>query len=98
MSSYDTYINFVQAVLDGQGIGLLGPPLMQNFLESGVLVKALDVPSVPQRGYYLCQPTGVSASDAVNRFHEWLKAELGKASDNKELSSFETRSRKRLSL
>ena len=97
MSSYDTYINFVQAVLDGQGVGLLGPPLMQNFLESGVLVKALDVPPVPQRGYYLCQPTGVSASVAVNRFHGWLKTELGKASDNQELSSFETRSEKRRS-
>lgn len=92
MSSYDTYINFVQAVLDGQGIGLLGPPLMQNFLDSGVLVKALDIPPVPQRGYYLCQPTSVSASDAANRFHRWLQAELGKTADSQELSSFEASS------
>lgn len=78
MSTYDSYINFVQAVLDGQGIGLLGPPLMQGFLESGVLVKALEAPLLPQRGYYLCQPSGVTPSEAVRDFHHWLQQELGK--------------------
>jgi DNA-binding transcriptional LysR family regulator len=79
MSSYDSYINFVQAVLDGQGIGLLGPPLMQQLLDSGVLVKALDMPALPQRGYYLCQPTGMAAPAAVQAFHCWISKELGKS-------------------
>lgn len=77
MSSYDSYINFVQAVLDGQGVGLMGPPLMQQFLDSGVLVKALGVDPLPQRGYYLCQPTGVTVSDTVRDFYGWLQLELG---------------------
>lgn len=78
MSSYQSYVNFIQAVLEGQGVGLVGPPLMQQFIESGVLVKALDVEPIPQRGYYLCQPMGVSPSEAVREFHEWLLRELGK--------------------
>ncbi len=87
MSSYDSYINFVQAVLDGQGIGLLGPPLMQQFLDSGVLMKALDVPALPQRGYYLCQPTGVTVPDAVCEFHRWIQQELGKSAANVKLTA-----------
>ena len=82
MSSYQSYINFVQAVLEGQGVGLVGPPLMQQFMESGVLVKALAVDPLPQRGYYLCQPTGVTPSDAVREFHQWLQSELGNAGEN----------------
>lgn len=76
MSSYDSYINLVQAVLDGQGIGLLGAPLMQQFLDSGVLVPALDTDALPQHGYYLCQPEGVAMSDAVSDFRDWLREEL----------------------
>ncbi|MEB8389400.1 LysR substrate-binding domain-containing protein [Rhodobacteraceae bacterium KMM 6894] len=77
MSSYDSYVNFVQAVLDGQGLGLVGPPLMQQFLDSGVLVKALPMEPLPQRGYYLCRPDGVTVSDAVREFYDWLFVELG---------------------
>jgi len=80
MSSYDSYINFVQAVLDGQGVGLMGPPLMQEFLDSGVLVRALDVEPLSQRGYYLCQPKGVAVPENVRHFHQWLSEELGKTS------------------
>ncbi len=76
MSSYDSYINFVQAVLDGQGIGLLGAPLMQQFLESGVLVPAIDTETLPQHGYYLCQPDGASPTRTVSKFRDWLRNEL----------------------
>ena len=76
MSSYDSYINFVQAVLDGQGIGLLGAPLMQQFLESGVLVPAIDTETLPQHGYYLCQPEGASPTRTVSKFRDWLRNEL----------------------
>jgi DNA-binding transcriptional LysR family regulator len=82
MSSYDSYINFVQAVLDGQGVGLVGPPLMQQFLDSGVLVKALDVEPLPQRGYYLCQPGGVAVTEPVRDFHRWLQVALGEPGEN----------------
>ncbi len=81
MSSYDSYINLVQAVLDGQGVGLLGAPLMQQFLESGVLVPALKTESLPQHGYYLCQPEGASPSRTVVEFRDWLETELSSGSE-----------------
>ncbi|WP_166416393.1 LysR substrate-binding domain-containing protein [Cochlodiniinecator piscidefendens] len=80
MSSYDSYINFVQAVLDGQGVGLLGSPLMQQFLDSGVLVPAVEMDPLPQHGYYLCWPEGVTPSPAVLKFGDWLEDELKKGS------------------
>lgn len=76
MSSYDSFVNFVQAILDGQGVGLVGPPLMQQFLESGVMVKAIETEPLPQRGYYLCRPEGMAVSDAVKGFYDWLLDEL----------------------
>lgn len=79
MSSYESYNNFVQAVLDGQGIGLLGPPLMQQFMDSGVLVKALDVDLLPQHGYYLCQPIGATPSQTVVGFRDWLIEEMSES-------------------
>ncbi len=81
MSSYDSYINLVQAVLDGQGIGLLGVPLMQQFLESGVLVPAIDTEALAQNGYYLCQPEGASPTQTVSKFHDWLLTELSSGSE-----------------
>ena len=77
MSFYDSYINFVQAVLDGQGIGLMGAPLMQQFIDSGVLVPAMETEALPQHGYYLCQPEGASPSRTVSGFRDWLRNELG---------------------
>lgn len=76
MSSYESYINFVQAVLDGQGVGLLGEPLMKQFMDSGVLVPALDIEPLPQMGYYLCQPEGATSTKVVDDFRSWLMAEL----------------------
>ena len=79
MSSYDSYINFVQAVLDGQGVGLLGAPLMQQFIVSGVLMPALSTEALPQHGYYLCQPDGASPSRTVIEFRDWLLEKLSVA-------------------
>lgn len=78
MSSYDSYINFVQAVLDGQGVGLLGEPLMSQFVKSGVLVPAFETEPLPQMGYYLCQPEGATITKVVEEFRDWLVSELCK--------------------
>ena len=81
MSSYDSYINLVQAVLDGQGVGLLGSPLMTQFLDSGVLMVAVATEPLQQHGYYLCQPEGSSSSRTVTDFRDWLRSELSAAAD-----------------
>ncbi|CDX11469.1 putative DNA-binding transcriptional dual regulator [Mesorhizobium plurifarium] len=91
MSTYDSYVNFVQAVLDGQGVGLLGPPLMEQFLVGGVLVPALDAPRVQQGSYFLCQPDDVTPSQSVSEFRDWLLRELTPGEDavNQESSPVE---------
>ncbi|BCG83271.1 hypothetical protein MesoLj113b_68130 (plasmid) [Mesorhizobium sp. 113-3-3] len=76
MSTYDSFVNFVQAVLDGQGVGLLGPPLMEQFLAGGVLVPALEAPRVQQGMYFLCQRHGATPSQSVREFSDWLLKEL----------------------
>ena len=78
MNYYDSYTNFVQATLDGHGIGLLGAPLMQQFLDSGVLVPAIEIEPIPQQGYYLCQPDVTSSSSTVVAFRKWIGNELCK--------------------
>ena len=77
MSSYDSCINFVQALLDGQGVGLLGAPLMQQFIDSGVLVPAIATQALPQHGYYICQPDAASPSRTVTEFRDWVIEEMG---------------------
>lgn len=76
----------MQAELDGQGGTLLGPPLKQSSYDSGVLVSAINVPPLPQRGYNLCQPTGVTASEDVREIHRWLELELGRGDGSVRLS------------
>lgn len=76
MSTYDSFVNFVQAVLDGQGVGLLGPPLMEQFLAAGILVPVLEAPRVQQGSYFLCQPDGATPSQSVREFKDWLLREL----------------------
>jgi DNA-binding transcriptional LysR family regulator len=75
-SIYESFINFVQALLDGQGIALVGPPLMTRFYESGVLVKAVEAPIVTQQGYYLCWPEGFARRRSVVDFADWLAGEM----------------------
>lgn len=76
MDSYELFVNFIQAILDGQGIGLSGNPLMKQFIESGVLVPALEIRPTYQRNYYMCWPEGFSRSQPVRDFSEWLFQEL----------------------
>ncbi|RWP29680.1 LysR substrate-binding domain-containing protein [Mesorhizobium sp.] len=76
MSTCDSFVNFVQGVLDGQGVGLLGPPLMEQFLAAGILVPALEAPRVQQGSYFLCQPDGSTPSQSVREFRDWLLSEL----------------------
>ena len=49
---------------------------MQQFLDSGVLVPAIDTDPIPQHGYYLCQPDVTSASPTVVAFRDWIEKEL----------------------
>lgn len=80
-SRYTDFVNLVQALLDGQGIALVGPPIMQQFYDNGMLVRPLDLPSVRLKGYYLVWPTRSPISPATREFMNWVTSELSQDSD-----------------
>ena len=49
-SRFSDFVNLVQALLDGQGIALVGPPIVQQFYDNGMLIPAIDVPAVSPQG------------------------------------------------
>jgi len=75
-SRYTDFVNLVQAMLDGQGIALTGPPLMRQYFDNGLIVRPLDIPPVRLNAYYLVWPTRAPISPATRKFMEWVTVEL----------------------
>ena len=73
----DTYTNLVQAVLDGQGFGLIGPPLMERFLSNRLLVQPLHTDPVLCHGFHLVKPARARESTAAVQVGEWIKQTFG---------------------
>lgn len=69
----NTYTNLVQAALDGQGIALIGPPLMKNLLETGALVRPIDVVPTKRRAFYLARAKDAQPSSQTTLFCDWLE-------------------------
>ncbi len=72
----NAYTNLVQAALDGQGIALIGPPLMQRYFVDGSLVGLLDVPPVERRHFYLALPQDPQPNAATRVFSDWVCGEF----------------------
>ncbi len=70
------YTNLVQAALDGQGIALIGPPLMNVYVKNGSLVRLLDVPPVDRRNFYLARPKDAISNRATEQFCDWVVDEF----------------------
>ncbi|MBX5204137.1 LysR family transcriptional regulator [Rhizobium sp. NZLR1] len=67
----NSYTNLVQAALDGQGFALIGPPLIENFLNKGSLIQPVDAPPIARHAFYLALPKGtVPASTQI--FSDWV--------------------------
>ena len=77
--SVNTYTNLVQAALDGQGIALLGPPLIEQQLTDGTLVKILRSASVERRSFYVVTPKQVKTSVEIEIFIAWIRQEAAQA-------------------
>lgn len=73
----DTYTNLVQAVLDGQGFGLVGPPLMERFLSNRLLVQPLHTDPVLCHGFHLVKPDRARESTAALQVGEWIRQTFG---------------------
>lgn len=70
----NSYTNLVQAVLDGQGFALIGPPLVERFLDSGKLIQPVAAPPVTRHAFYLSLPRGSAPAAACQAFADWIRS------------------------
>jgi len=77
--SVNTYTNLVQAALDGQGIALLGPPLNEQHLADGSLLKFMDSTAVERRAFYVVTPKHTKSSVEIGCFIDWLRHEASQS-------------------
>lgn len=76
----NTYSNLVQAALDGQGIALAGPPVIERFLNNGALIPPSNVPAIRRRAFYLATPASPNhKSRATIAFCNWVIENLGRS-------------------
>ncbi|MGI9402381.1 MAG: LysR substrate-binding domain-containing protein [Rhizobiaceae bacterium] len=54
---YNTYINMLQAAIEGQGVGLAGYPLVNKFLDDGTLLTIPGIEPMTRDYYYLIDMT-----------------------------------------
>ena len=69
----NNYLNQVQAVLDGQGVALMGLPLLHHHMEEGRIVRLMDIPPVKCRAFYLAVPRDPAPSVATQIFCSWIE-------------------------
>ena len=69
----NTYTNLVQAALDGQGIALIGPPLMQKYLENGALVRPFETSPLKRHAFYLALPKDREPTPVTGAFCKWIE-------------------------
>jgi LysR family glycine cleavage system transcriptional activator len=64
-------LHAIDAVIAGQGIGLLSDVLVERELKSGELVRLLDL-ALPGFGFYLAHMTGHPRQASIDLFSEWI--------------------------
>jgi LysR family glycine cleavage system transcriptional activator len=69
----NTYTNLVQATLESQGISLIGPPLIQKYLDDGELVRPLEIAATLRRAFYLVTPQHQDLALPATIFCDWIK-------------------------
>ena len=67
----NTYINMVQAAIEGQGIALVGFPLINGYLEDGTLKRVPGIEPYRREHYYLLNRSPHKPGTA--HFCEWLR-------------------------
>jgi LysR family glycine cleavage system transcriptional activator len=74
----NSYTHLVQALLGGQGIALVGPPLLAPYYRNGTLVRPIDVPPVRRKAFRLVVPDATAGSPAVEAFRGWIIGETSR--------------------
>lgn len=65
----NTYINMLQAAIEGQGVALAGHPLIDTFVEQGTLKTISNIEPLRRLSYYLYHDAGNHSSVL---FRDWL--------------------------
>lgn len=66
-------LHAIEAVIAGQGVAICSDLLVARELESGALVKALDM-SLPGFGFYLVHMPGHPRQDLIGKFSAWARS------------------------
>ena len=64
-------LHAIAAVVAGQGVSILSDVVVAQELESGALVKALDL-AIPGLGFYLVHTPGHPRQAMIDKFHGWM--------------------------
>lgn len=69
----NTYINMLQAAIEGQGIALAGHPLVDRYLADASLLRMPSIAPLPRDSYYLaCR----SEAESAQLFCDWLNGQF----------------------
>src|SRR5262245_59148872 len=71
--SFREELHAIEAVVAGQGIGICSDVLVARELETGVLIKALDL-KLPGYGFYLMHPPNHPRQKTIEAFSGWLRS------------------------
>lgn len=78
---FNTYTMVIQAAVAGQGVALGWRHLVDEFLEAGQLLRPIPDFQVADGAYYLVRPDDAPESAEVQRFVDWLLAEVRTSGD-----------------
>jgi LysR family glycine cleavage system transcriptional activator len=71
--SFREELHAIDAVIAGQGIGICSDVLVAQELQTGTLVKALDL-TLPGYGFYLVRPRSHPRLNVIEDFARWLQS------------------------
>lgn len=70
---FDNYTLLVQAAIAGQGIALGWSPLLDDFIQSGVLIALKAFTATSENGYHIVTPKQREPAEQVEIFIDWMK-------------------------
>lgn len=71
---FDNYTLLAQAAISGQGIGLGWSPLLDDFIQSGVLIALPEFAVQSDHGYHIVVSKKRAPTAPVSAFIDWLKS------------------------
>lgn len=78
-AEFNSYIVYLQAILNGEGIGLGWSHLMDDLLAAGRLQRVGTLERTTQRGYVCVLPAGRTPRPEALAFVDWVTAQAGAA-------------------